>query len=344
MVNVKSIKENWVGFGLAVIVGITAITIKEYGKFFVFDPLLIALLIGILLRSFINFPEKFVAGFKLAPMILIPIGVIMYGAVNLNFNKFSEVDPMVIFIIFFAFLGNATFIFFLSTFFNIKPNITYLITVGSAICGASAITIASDAIEAEPDEVSHSLISIFITALIALFIVLPIAGVFFKMSGIDYSIMSGAIMQLTGFVKEAVIDMPASIGASDTNLMSLAVSVKAIRYVGLLIMIPLFASFAKGRFHVPWYLWGFLLAGIIFSFLPKIDANFNLPLEKIKTVLDPSLTYFWSIAMGAIGLNASVKPLFSKIGFKVFAITFVSFVFALAVFLGLYLPLREIIF
>jgi uncharacterized integral membrane protein (TIGR00698 family) len=268
-------------------------------------------------------------------MLFIPIGVIFYGAVNLNFVKFASVNPVFIFIVLIVFIVYLTSIFFLSSLFDIKEKTAYLIATGSAICGASAIAITSEAVDAEPEDVSNSLIPVFVTALLGLFIFLPFLAVVLKMSGLDYSIMAGTVLQFTGFVKAAVADMPVA-GGDIKDLMALALSIKAVRYVGLLFLIPLFASIVKGRFYIPWYLWAFLTAGLIFSFLPDLAKALN-------PVFKPILTYLWSIAMAAIGLNANIKVLFSKDGAKAFLISFISFSVATSIFLGMYLILRNLI-
>lgn len=194
----------------------------------------------------------------------------------------------------------------------------YLLTAGSAICGASAVVIASKAIDADPDEVSVSLVPIFISGMIGLFVILPLVSLWLKMSDVDYGVLSGSVLQFTGFVKVAVRDFP-------DYIKLLAISVKAIRYSGLLFLIPLFASFSKGRLYVPWYLWGFLLGGLIFTFFPIV--------EPLRPVLKIILTLFWSVAMAAIGLSASFKSVFSRQGMKAFAVSLLSFLIVVGVFL-----------
>jgi uncharacterized integral membrane protein (TIGR00698 family) len=335
MINIKSLAQNWRGIIIAIIVGVIAVLIREFFGSPILDPLLVALVIGIILRSFIRFNDKFIFGFKLTPLLFIPIGVIFYGAVNLDFVKFASVNPMFIFIVIIVFIVYLTSTFLLSIMLNIDDKTTYLIAAGSAVCGASAIAITSNAVDAEPDDVSNSLIPVFLSALLGLFVFLPFLAVVLRMTGLDYAIMAGAVLQFTGFVKAAITNIPVA-SANVNDLLSLALSVKAVRYIGLLILIPLFASFVRGRFYVPWYLWGFLMAGLIFSFVPDLARAMN-------PIFKPALTYLWSIAMAAIGLNANLKTLFSANGFKAFIVSFFSFAIATSVFLGMYLVLRELI-
>lgn len=341
MPKLSVLRQSWGGIFLAIIVGVIAMAIKDYFISIkspavpMLDTLIIALVIGAIIRSFIKFNEKFTAGFKITPLLFIPFGVIFYGAVNLNFPQFVSVEPGFIFVIVIIFIVYLASTFFLSSLFGINDKTSYLVATGSAVCGASAIAITTNAIDAEPDDVSNSLMSIFVSALLGIFVVLPFVAIVLNYNGFDYAVMAGALLQFTGFVKAAVLNLPASVSGGE-NLSELALSIKAIRYVGLLIMIPVFSSIVKKKFHVPWYLWAFLAAGIIFSFVPSIH-------DKYKDSFSNILNYLWSIAMAAIGLNANIKSLFSKTGVKVFAVSFISFLITTAVFAGMYMVIRTLI-
>lgn len=313
------LKKSWQGIVLAVLVGTISVLIRDFTKLPILDPLLVSLIIGIAIRTFMRFDDKYLSGFRIAPLVLIPIGVVFYGAKNLNFIKFASVDPNSIFLVLIVFIVYVISALLLSYFFGLKEKTSYLITSGSAICGASAIIITSKSIDAEPDDVSISLLSVFVTALIGLFIVLPCLTSYFNIAGVDYGVFTGALLQFTGFVKVSAANMSSEVQA-------IALSVKAVRYVGLLFLIPLFASFVKNKPSVPYFLWAFLGAGLLFTFMPELSKALSPIFELILTVL-------WSIAMGAIGLNANIKTLFSKYGLKTFAVSFISFMIATGILL-----------
>jgi len=313
------VKKGWKGIAVAIVIGVAAVWIKSFAKAPILDPLVAAMVIGILLRSFVKFGDEFKSGFSLAPLLFIPVGVILYGACNLNFVKFAAVDTNYIFMLFIVFIVYVISALLLANAFGLNEKTGYLIATGSAICGASAIAITSRSINAEADDVSNSLIPVFLSALIGLFVVLPLLASYLKLTEVDYGVFSGTILQFTGFVKAAVAKFP-------KEVKTIALSVKAVRYVGLLLLIPLFASFVKGRFYVPWYLFAFLGAGLVFSFMPEVS-------RALRPVLKLTLNVLWSIAMAAVGLNASVKGLVTKNGLKAFGASFISFMIAAGVFL-----------
>ena len=307
------------GIVIACVIGLISVIIKYLTALSILDPLVVSLLLGIVIRSFINFDKRAVASLKLAPSLFIPVGVIFYGAVNLNFPKFAAVDSDYIFLLLIVVIVYIISVLVLSRFLGINEKIGYLIAVGSAICGASAIAITSKAIDAEPDDVSNSVIPLFITALIGLFLVFPFLAIILKISPLDYGIFSGAVMQFTGFVKILV-------SGYAEPVRTLALTIKATRYIALLLIIPLFASFLRGKFYIPWFLWAFLGAGLLFSFTPGLA-------HMLRPTLKFVLTLLWSIAMGAIGLNASLKTLLTKNSLKAFVVSFASFILATCIFL-----------
>jgi uncharacterized integral membrane protein (TIGR00698 family) len=306
-------------FILAVVIGIIAVLISDFTNFPVLDPLFVALVSGILISLFINLDSvRAKHSFDIALKWLIPVGVVFYGAVNLNFIEFASVDRSFMFILIIVFLVFIFLAFYLSKLFGLNNKIGSLVAGGSAICGASAIAIMTPAVKAEPEDVSNSLIAVFISALIGLLVVLPIFKLQLGLSDEVYAIFAGSVLQFTGFVKVAVASLP-------SEFASLALSVKAVRYLGLLFAIPYFSTYVKNKFNVPFYLFFFVGAGLLFSFVGHLDF--------LRPFLKVFLDFLWSVAMAVIGLNASARVLFTKHGFNSVLVGIISFLVACVVFL-----------
>jgi uncharacterized integral membrane protein (TIGR00698 family) len=317
---IKSLKLLLPGFLIAACVGGLGLTISNLSKLEILDPLVLAMALGIIIRAFVRFPENILNEFKRTALICIPLGAVIYGAVNLNFSAASIVREMdflsILLIVFLVYIISALL---LASLFGLKEKVGYLVATGSCICGASAITITSQAIDAEPDDISVSLIAVFLSALIGLFIILPLTADYFKISGLDYGAFSGSVLQFSGFVKASVAGLP-------REVRDMALSIKALRYIGLLLIIPLFSSFTKGKLYTPWYLWAFLFAGILFSARPDLAVIANPVLKQMLNIL-------WSIAMAAIGLNADIRKIKTINGVKTFTVSFSAFIIAVFTFI-----------
>lgn len=317
-----SLREILPGLLIAAIIGVAAYYTTKIFTTPLIDPLLVAMVIGIAIGSFMNKNKMLAPGFLLAPKVFIPIGVIFYGAVNLNFKKFAKIDleylvlTMIIVLVYFG------VIILLGKILKQKKQITYLTATGSAICGASAIAITSEAVDAEADDISISLLSVFIAAIFALFIFFPFISSLFDINGQVFAFLAGSVLQFTGFVKAAAGDL-------GKEMLSFATSIKAARYLGLLIALPLFGSLIRKKIYLPWFLWAFLGAGLVFTFFSSMALL--TPSFKILQVI------FWSIAMAAIGVNTKIQVLLSSNGIKALIMAFAGFFAATAAFLvGVY--------
>lgn len=330
-------KEGWSGILIAVLIGVAGYEVNVITKSLIADPLLISMIIGMVVGTMASRWPKLRPGFAVAPALFIPIGVIFYGAENLNFAKFAKVETSMIMLLIIIMLVYFGVILILGKLLKQRKQITYLTATGSAICGASAIAITSPAVDAEPDDVSISLLAVFVAAVVGLFIFLPFLGMLFEITNRTYGLLAGSVLQFTGFVKAAVGTMPFLKTEMPTKeLVSLALSVKAARYIGLLIAIPLFSSLIRKKFYIPWFLWAFLGAGLLGTWICATNAVFYT--KTLVPFIKPIYTVSWSIALAAIGLRVDIKQLPSNNGGKALIMAFAGFLAAIATFfIGIYI-------
>lgn len=324
------------GLLLAVLIGVLGFCVKKITGSPMADPLLVSIILGIICRSLMRDNNNIKPGIAFAPTIFIPAGIVFYAMYNLNFAKFANVEKSMIVLLIVVLLVYFVVILLYGRRLGLRKQIIYLIATGSAICGASAIAMTSPAVEAEPDDTSISLLTVAIASFAGFSIILPFLGTLFDITGRTYGLLAGSVLQFTGLVKAAAGNIPYLKTTIPTHeLISLSISVKAVRYLGLLPAIPLFASFIKGKLYVPRILWVFLLAGLVGTWMYVNNETYyeTILSQYIKPVHDIS----WSIAMAAIGLNADVKGLLSKNGTKALRTAFTGFFAAtIAFFMGLY--------
>jgi uncharacterized integral membrane protein (TIGR00698 family) len=327
-------REVWTGLLLSVLIGTLGYGIKLFTKSPIADPLLVSMVLGIISASILGeHDNKLKGGFTLAPAIFIPVGIIFYGAHNLNFVKIAELEKNMIFLLIGVMIVYFTVILFLGRILGQRKQITYLTATGSAICGASAIAVTSPAVDAEPDDVSVSLLSVALAALVGFSIIIPFISSLLNITCRSHCLMSGSVLQFTGLVKISTSLTPFLLkkDLNSPDMISLALSVKAVRYLGLLIAIPLFASLIKRKFYIPWFLWAFLAAGLIGTWIYVSNNGFYK--STLIPYIRPIHYVSWSIAMAAIGLNADFKELLSNNGTKAILMAFAGFMAATLTFL-----------
>lgn len=193
--------------------------------------------------------------------------------------------------------------------FGVGRNNTYLISTGTAICGGSAIAAVSPVIGAEDHETSASLGTVFLLNACALFLFPPI-GHFFALDQAQFGLWSAL----------AIHDTSSVVGASmqyGTEALQLATTVKLARALWI---VPVAFGFAYamsrgGKKRVaarpPLFIFGFLLAAAIFTFIPGLGPAGDWIALGGRRVL--------TVALFLIGTGISLE-LLRKVGLRAFAL------------------------
>jgi len=185
---------------------------------------------------------------------------------------------------------------------KIERKSSFLITVGTAICGGSAIAAISPVIKAEEKQISVALGTIFILNSVALFI-FPLIGQSLHLSQQQFGVWSAIAIQDTS----SVVGAASKYGA---EALQIATTVKLTRALWI-IPIALLSSVIfrnKGtKIKIPYFIGLFVLAIVLNTYLPfvKVIGSQIVQLSKIGL----TLTLF------LIGSGLS-KEVFATVGFK----------------------------
>ncbi len=158
--------------------------------------------------------------------------------------------------------------YFVGKLLNVKARTSTLISSGTAICGGSAIAAVAPAIDAEADEISVSLATVFVLNSIALF-VFPIIGHAIGLSQSQFGVWSAI----------AIHDTSSVVGAAGTygpEALTIATTVKLARALWIAPVALLFAYLYRqkegGRstkIAIPWFIFLFLAATAVRSYAPS---------------------------------------------------------------------------
>jgi uncharacterized integral membrane protein (TIGR00698 family) len=144
-----------------------------------------------------------------------------------------------------------------------------LISAGTAICGGSAIAAVAPAIDADGEEISVSLATVFILNSIAL-IAFPFIGHALNLTQNQFGIWAAV----------AIHDTSSVVGASaryGTEALQIATTVKLARALWIAPVALIFAyiygrksgSSSKSRVAIPWFIFLFLLATVLKTYAPN---------------------------------------------------------------------------
>ena len=113
-----------------------------------FEPLLLSLLAGIILRSLLG--DRFATpqeAVRVSHWLLFP-GIVCYALANLNLATIAELPPRALILLCTSLVVAFAVIFLLGRRCGQRLEITSLVATGSAICGASAIVVTAPAVRA----------------------------------------------------------------------------------------------------------------------------------------------------------------------------------------------------
>ncbi len=158
------------------------------------ESVLWAILIGMFLTNVFGLPQIFRAGVATYEFWL-KAGIILLGSRFIlgDVMKLSGVSLALVFI---ELVLALTFMTFLGRSFKLRPKLTSLLSVGSSVCGVSAIIATQGAIEADEEDASIAMAAILALGAISLF-VFPLVGHALHMSDQAYGLWAGLAVDNT---------------------------------------------------------------------------------------------------------------------------------------------------
>ncbi len=186
-----------------------------------------------------------------------------------------------------------------------------LISVGTAICGGSAIAATGPILKADSEEMSVSLGVVFILNAAALFIFPPV-GHLLSLDQHQFGLWSAL----------AIHDTSSVVGASmqyGAEALELATTVKLARALWIIPVSLGFALFMKSKtkIKVPWFIFGFILMAAVMTWIPELHPVGEVISTIAKKLL--VLTLFF------IGSNLNLESI-KKVGVKPLLLGFILWV------------------
>jgi uncharacterized integral membrane protein (TIGR00698 family) len=191
------------GIGLLAVVGYAGKFVEHFintygkGRHLVLpniEYVLWAILFGILIANTVGLPRVFRAGVATYEFWL-KAGIILLGA-RFILGDILKLGGISLILVFIAFAFSLTFMTWLGRTFNLGPQLTTLLAVGSSVCGVSAIIATQGAIDADEEDSSTAIAAILALGAISLF-TFPLIGHLLHMSDHAYGLWAGLAVDNT---------------------------------------------------------------------------------------------------------------------------------------------------
>jgi len=195
--------------------------------------------------------------------------------------------------------------YFLGRLLKLEKPLSYLISVGTAICGGSAIAAVSPIIKPSTKQISLALAIVFTLNSIALF-VYPALGHLLNMTQEEFGLWCAI----------GIHDTSSVVGAANKygdGALKIATTVKLSRALWIIPMSILTMVFFKtkgAKVKIPWFIGYFIIAILLNTFFPIFDAFSNIATTAAKSGLNLTLFLIGSTISLQTLKTISWKPLF----------------------------------
>jgi uncharacterized integral membrane protein (TIGR00698 family) len=302
---------------------------------------LVAIVIGMLLRNLLPLPDAVRPGIQFATTKLLRLGIILVG-IKLSLLDVLKLGAFGVPIVALAIAAGLVFVTWFNRRLDLPPRLGTLIAAGTGICGVTAIVSTAPAIEADEREVAYAVANITLFGLVAMFAYPYLAAKIFATPE-QVGLFLGTSIHETAQVVGAALTYK-EVFHSDVAFQAATVT-KLTRNLFLAIVVPLLAIYYhRGRAQsgeaghrrvnisrlLPVFVLGFVAMAILRSVgdatLPNAFGLFSEVTWKSITVQLGDVwgsRFLLGTAMAGVGLGTSFS-VFKGVGLKPFAVGLVG--------------------
>ena len=294
---------------------------------------MIAILIGIFFGNAFQVRDSFQKGLDFTKEYILKFGIICLG-IQLKPFEFLEFGKIAIPLIIVCIISVLIVIKLLIKKLKIPTRMAYLISIGSTVCGTTAIMATAPVIKANKNEVSYAIANITLFGILSMLIYPYLANIYFDGQPLLIGLFLGTSIHETSQVAAAGLIYDQQFNSPET--LNIATVTKLIRNTFLVIMIPLFAFlYNRGQSKeknysiikiFPYFVLGFVGMIILRNFGDHFFINtFNNNWENSIEIIKSSSKVFLTMAMAAIGLSTNLKDI-RAMGYKPFIVGFIAMI------------------
>lgn len=237
--------------------------------------------------------------------ILLQVSVVLLGF-GMNLSEVIRAGRSGVLFTIATIFGTLALGFLAGKLLNVKAKAAHLISVGTAICGGSAIAAVAPVIDADGEEISVSLGTVFILNSIALFL-FPLVGHALGLSQNQFGVWSAIAIHDTS----SVVGAASKYGA---EALQIATTVKLARALWIAPVAFLFSIFYRAenkKIAVPYFILFFLLATVVRTYAPDavLPSLFDALVSLAKAGLTVTLFLIGAGLSRAVLKKVGVRPL-----------------------------------
>ncbi len=290
---------------------------------------MIAILLGMFFGNIFKIRDNFQKGLDFTREYILKLGIICLG-IQLKPFEFLDFGKIAIPLIIVCIVSVLIVIKLLIKKLKIPTRMAYLISIGSTVCGTTAIMATAPVIKANKSEVSYAIANITLFGILSMLIYPYFANFYFNGEPLLIGLFLGTSIHETSQVAAAGLIYEQQFNSPET--LNIATVTKLIRNTFLIIMIPLFAFlYNRGQTNsknysiigiFPYFVLGFVGMILLRNIGDEIYSSNSNWIESINFIKISS-KIFLTMAMAAIGLSTNLKDI-KNMGYKPFIVGFIA--------------------
>ncbi len=292
---------------------------------------MIAILLGMFFGNIFKVRDSFQKGLDFTKEYILKLGIICLG-IQLKPFEFLDFGKIAIPLILICIVSVLIVIKLLAKKFKIPTRMAYLISIGSTVCGTTAIIATAPVIKANKNEVSYAIANITLFGILSMLLYPYFANLYFDGDPMLIGLFLGTSIHETSQVAAAGLIYEQQFNSPET--LNIATVTKLIRNTFLIIMIPLFAFlYHRGQTKekkysilsiFPYFVLGFAGMIVLRNLGDEILLNNNHVFwNETIDIIKFSSKVFLTMAMAAIGLSTNLKDI-KRMGYKPFIVGFIA--------------------
>tara|TARA_Y100000992_G_C21247883_1_gene484288 strand:+ start:369 stop:1436 length:1068 start_codon:yes stop_codon:yes gene_type:complete len=290
---------------------------------------MIAILLGIFFGNVFKVRDGFQKGLDFTKEYILKFGIICLG-IQLKPFEFLDFSKIAIPLIIICIISVLIIIKLLIKKLKIPTRMAYLISIGSTVCGTTAIMATAPVIKANKNEVSYAIANITLFGILSMLIYPYFANFYFDGEPLLIGLFLGTSIHETSQVAAAGLIYDQQFNSPET--LNIATVTKLIRNTFLIIMIPLFAFlYNRGQTReknysilsiFPYFVLGFVGMILLRNIGDEIYLSNSNWIESVE-IIKLFSKIFLTMSMAAIGLTTNLKDI-KGMGYKPFIVGFIA--------------------
>ena len=298
---------------------------------FIISPAFLCILIAIIYTNLFSLPKNNQLVLNFVINKILRIGIALIG-IGLSFNQILQYSLNSIILILFNIILVFVILILIGKVFNLSKKLLILISMGTAICGVTAVIATSTIIKSDKNETGYA---VGVVTLFGLFAVLcyPYLANYLFNNNIQAGIFLGTSIHDTAQVSAAGLIYKETFSANET--LNSSMTIKLLRNSFLIIMIPLLAYYFNDsksknlksslKTFFPLFVLGFISLSIIrtlgdFYF---VETTFDESWSNLILIFKQISKYLILLSMVALGLQIKFSNL-KQLGLKPLLIGFIA--------------------